>query len=190
MEAFNFLLLFSLSLCRSSNFTCNGGPRSLTMLESEKVQAQGSACLFACQQAGMANLLKLVTSGPLVLPRNQTFQKLSTWTPSNSKLPATPPAPSKREHHHLSEPSTGAIMANPPDACLAVFIRLLEQECGIQTPPAITTLEETDALVPEPSKNKIPHPPPAPNLVMTPTPPPPPDLTGMDLNQSKQKPIN
>lgn len=84
----------------------------------------------------MARLLNFVASGPLVLPRgNRTCQKLSTWTPSKSKLPATPPAPSKHEHHHLSEPSTGAIMVNPPDACLAVFIRLLEQECGNQPPP-------------------------------------------------------
>lgn len=113
----------------------------------------------------MARLLNFVASGPLVLPRgNRTCQKLSTWTPSKSKLPATPPAPSKREHHHLSEPSTGAIMANPPDACLAVFIRLLEQECGIQTPPAIITLEEADALVPEPSKNKDPTPSPGTQL--------------------------
>lgn len=81
-------------------------------------------------------------------------------------------------------PSPGAIMATLSAADMAVFISLLEDECKIQNPPEITTIEEFDALVPQPLKNQIPHPPPAPILVMTPAPPPPPDLSGMITVQS------
>lgn len=157
MEAFNFLLLFSLSLCRSSNFTCNGGPRSLTMSESEKVQAQGSACLFACQQAGMAYLLKLVTSGPLVLPRNQTFQKLKHCQPgrratvNSRQLPQPPPSvntitsPNPPQALSWRTPLTHALLSSSDYS---------NRNAESNPPPAITTLEEADALVPEPSKTR------------------------------------
>lgn len=162
----------------------------MSLDQVEKVQAQGSACLLACPANGHGVLAQLGEKWTLGGRGESNFVKLSTWTPSKIKLPATPQLISKREHHHLSEPPTGAIMANPLDAYPAAFIRRLEEELGMQPPPAITTLEEFDALVPEPCKNQIPHPPPAPTLVMTPTPPPPPDLTGMDLHRSKQKLIN